>query len=257
MTTRLIDHSPAIAAAIRAAFRSSDACHCHGDGKLSETEVLFAFANQGIIHGADVHREDWLPIERVFRFSYLTTDRELERRGVRFLHDLTDWTYADLLALPNVGPAMADNIEAKMAKFGLLLKDGHPNRLAEAEEQKPASHMPLRDGNPDEIRQACAKGLLKIAMRLMNAGNSLIKQAGRATAGYEVGPQLRRHVTRRVPGHEEVARIMTPLREVERQECAIRKTAKKPTGRRRVADRQTVVREGKIIRGAFGDGRAA
>ena len=257
MTTNLRDHSPAVAAAIRKAFRSSDPCRCHGDGKLSETEVLFALADQGAIRGVDVEREDWLPIEHIFRFSYLTTHRELGRRGVRFLHDLTDWTYADLLALPYVGPSTVDQIEAKMAKFGLLLKDGHPNRLAEAEEQKPAPHMSVSGGSPDEIRQTCAKSLTKIAMRMLSAGTALLKQSARVTAGLGAAPNLRRQVTARGPCHEEIARIIAPLCEVERRERVGSRTAERRTGRPRDVDRPAVVHEGKVIRGAFGDGRAA
>jgi len=68
---------------------------------------------------------------------------------------------------------------------------------------------------------------------------------------------LKAFVTKRGPGHEEVARILTPLCEIERQEREASRPAKKRTGRRRDADRSAVVREGKVIRGAFGDGRAA
>ena len=258
MTTNLRDQSPAIAAAIRKAFRSSDPCHCHGDGKLSETEVLFALADQGAIRAVDVDREDWLPIEGMFRYGHSSFDRAMEHQGIRYFHELTAWTYADLLALPEVGPAMADKIEAQMAKFGLLLRDGSPNRLAEAEEQMPTPAMSVIDGSPYEIRQACAKAISKLAMQLLNDGTSLLRQAARVTAGHTAGPTLRRFIKRRAPGHEQVARIVAPLSDLERRELELSsRPTEKRTGRRRDADRPAIVREGKVIRGAFGDGRAA
>ena len=144
-----------------------------------------------------------------------------------------------------------------MAKYGLLLKDGNPNRLAEAEERVPAPHMSVIDGSPDEIRQACAKSLTKIAMRMLSAGTALLNQSARVTAGLGAAPNLRRQVTARVPCHEEIARIIAPLCEVERRERVESGSAKKRTGRPRDADRPAVVREGTVIRGAFGNGRAA
>ena len=205
-----------------------------------------------------MEREDWLPIERMFRYSgHGNFDRAMERQGIKYMHEVTALTYADLLALPDMGPAMVDKVEARMAKFGLLLKDGSPNRLAEAEEHAPAPHALVSDGNPDEIRQGSAKSLTKLGMHLLNVGTSLLGQSARIRSGERVGPRLKAFVTKRGPGHEEVARIVAPLSELEQREREASRPAKNRTGRCRDADRPAVVREGSVIRGAFGDGRAA
>ena len=251
MTTNLLDHSPAIAAAIRQAFGTSQPCHCHTEAKLSENEILYALANQRVIRAVDVDREDWLPLDRVWRFRCWDARNRLEERGVRYVHELTAWTYADLLALPGVGPYQVDSIEAKMAEFGLLLKDGHPNRIAEAEEREPTSPFPANGGSPDEIRTQTAKSLMKLARRYFDAGTSIMNRAIGVSTGKRSTPTLKNYVTRRMPGHEAIARIIGPLADLEARDAASRKLATKPRQGRVQATKRPLVREGRVIHGAF------
>ena len=246
MTTNLRDHSPAIVSAIHQIFSSSGPCHCHGDGKLSEDEILRALTDQRVIRATDVGRDDWLPLQRIFRFGFAAAQFGLERKGVRHVHQLTDWTYADLLALPGVGPASVDKIETTMAKYGLLLKDGRPNRLAEAAE---IDDVGAEEKSPEDIRGECSTALMKLAQQMFSAGTSLMNRAVRVSSGKPSAHPLKCYVKRAMPGHEAVARIIAPLMALE--------AARKPARRGRRRDAPPLVREGKVIRGAFGDGRAA
>ena len=262
MTTNLRDQSPAIAAAIRAAFRSSEPCHCHGDGKLSEAETLAAFVRSGHVRYADVSSPKFLPIsETLRRIRGQFSSYYLEQRGVHYLSQLEAWTYADLLSLNGVGAVTATAIEAEMAKYGLALKDGDPRRFQHLIEDEPEPEGRVIDGTPDEIRAACAKDLIRLGQQLTTKGGALMKFGVRTSLRERVGGALKNAAKVGIKIEREALGIAEVLHDLERRETTSRKGSTTRPDRRGVAggrpERLSLVHEGTVIRGAFDDGRAA
>ena len=141
MKTNLIAQSAAIADAIHFAFRGSSACHCHGDGKLSETELLDALCRRGHVHYADTGKQA-LDILRLLHFGGGNPSYSLRQRGVNYLPQLQEWTFADLIALRGVGVTFATQIEFTMSRYGLALKDGPGDR----ERHNPAKRLDFAVG---------------------------------------------------------------------------------------------------------------
>ena len=142
--------------AIHDAFRGTDSCHCEGDGKLSENELVRLLAMRGTIPIDLLDGPLSVTIDEIGDSYYSGRNRVPKERQmphtvvrklghkVRFLHELRDWTYADVLALGEVGPQSVRQVERAMAAFGFLLKDGDPALLEpeiepETVEQAPAS----------------------------------------------------------------------------------------------------------------------
>ena len=70
MFHELRNHSPAIVAAIREAFTGARACHCQGDGKLSENELLEALVHMHAVRGGDFYDPELFSIKLIRDFSW-------------------------------------------------------------------------------------------------------------------------------------------------------------------------------------------
>ena len=255
MTTNLIDHSPAVVAAIHEAFHLSQPCHCTDrDGKLSEDELLDVLVRHRYIHYADLHNLECLPIrDLMYRFPN-DCCYELEKAGVSYLPQLTDWTYTDLLRLPDVGPAKADATEALMARFGLMLKDSNPRRLAElqAEQQEEEAEPEARRlaGTPKDIRETVAKELVNLAQRMMSLNVTLMKQAIRIAAGEKAAGMLGKTLRCSLDAQREARSLIRPLRSLEDQE-ATPKPVKPRRPRATAKPAPRVEHRGSVVTGAF------
>ena len=131
MTTET--ESQRLVALIHSAFNRSDPCHCHGDGKLSEHELLASLARRRIVLPRDF--VDILAPKGILlddmawgKMSYAhfpsTVVHDLRRINITHLEQLPTVTYSDLMALPGVGRVAVDKVERAAALFGVLLKDG-------------------------------------------------------------------------------------------------------------------------------------
>lgn len=180
-----------LVAAIHSAYAGSSACHSQGDGKLSETEILRLLAVRQIIPLSVFAGTEGLTINQAF-------DDQLSRhaqnalmwglRGrVEFLTELTDWSFADLVGVPRIGPAAASEIERAMARYGLLLKDGDPALLekaqASSDDAVTDSGQLATQGTPEEIAEACARSLIEIGNEIIRDGTSLLRFSGQIVFG--------------------------------------------------------------------------
>ena len=156
MKPNLIANSAALAAAIHYEFGGSAACHCHGHGKLSEAEVLDGLCQRGFIHHADAGKQA-LDVNVVLsEVRGYTIRQDLRKRGVKYLPQLQDWTFADLLALPGVVVGDARRVEFIMSRYGIALKDGDPSRYRHLFEQEKKQEPDGRPSarTPDEETRA-------------------------------------------------------------------------------------------------------
>ncbi len=212
-----------IVAGVRAAFRGAGACHCHTVAKLGEEDVLNSLARQGVVSLGDIHGIAAITIgllsqERFYGgFGKLNNNatRALSQR-VKYLVDLQEFTFADLLALPEMGRAAARSVESVMAEFGLLLKDGDPAFLEAVREEKQKEGRlpaPPSDQSPEDIRMTTARALMELAAAMMRDGASLTKTAAKIGFGDpRVAAALTRYTTEhKQSGYEEVARIAAPF----------------------------------------------
>ena len=248
MTSTLIEQSPVLVQAIHEAFSGSDACHCHGDGKLSEEEVLAAMVHLCHVAVADVQREELLPIERVLRgvrFNFQLSCA-LNEHGLKFLPQFEAWTFNDLLRLNGVGGKTAVAIEAAMAKYGLALKDGDPRRYRHLLQEKPGPECPVIDLPPDQIREYCAKELMSAGQQLLQFGASIFKYGLRASRRERIGLPLKKTVKTGYGIQAVLRSVSEVLHDVEKSEAASRPLTKR--GPRVPAEAQ---QRGNVITGAF------
>lgn len=195
VTTNLIEHSAAVVAAIREAFQDSTPCHCLSrDGKLSEKELLDALIRNRHVHVGDLDNIECLPISELMWRMKSDASSELYRHGIRYLPELTVYSYVELLRVPGIGSVKADAIEVLMAKYGLMLRGADPRRLAALQEEEPEPEARHIEATPREIRETCARELVTIAQRLLQHSGALMKSAFRATAGERVSAALKNSI---------------------------------------------------------------
>ena len=225
-----------IVAGVRAAFRGAASCHCHTVAKLGEEEVLNYLARQGVVTLGDIHGINAITIELLWQerhhggFGKFTnaTARALGAR-VKYLADLQEFTFGDLLAIPEMGRAAARSVERVMAGFGLLLKDGDPAFLEAVREEKQAEGRlpaPPSDQSPEEIRVSTARALIELGATMMRDGASLTKTAAKIGFGdTRVAAALSRYTSEhKQSAYEEVARIAAPFLALEASEKSRRNT---------------------------------
>ena len=246
MTSTLIEQSPALVRAIHQVFHDSDPCFCHNVGKLSEQEVVEALVRHHHVAVADARQENILPVRRLFDKLRQSPWLKLERAGAKFLPDLQSWAYADLLRLDGVGCITATEIEAEMARHGLVLKDGDPRRFQHLLEDEPEPDRATVALPPDEIRGHCAKELIDSGQRLIQTGATLINFAVRANKRVRVGGALKNSLKVGVRIVREVESVVNLLHSFEQREAASRPLPK-PSPRVPAEARQ----QGNVITGAF------
>ncbi len=251
MTTKLIDHSPALVQAIKDIFHRAKACHCQGDGKLSENEVLEQLVLHHYVTYAAANQPKFLPIDEALSdvrdwpgYQMRTTYH------VNYLPELEAWTYADLLRLRGIGPVSATAIEAEMAKYGLALKDGDPNRYAHLlVPQSDTAAVPEMKGTPDEIRRKCAKELIQIGKRLLTHGGTLIGYSIRIGTRERIGGHVTKHAETCLRAHGETVSVGNVLQALEAREATSKPVAKRGRRARRVGGE--IVQQGTVVTGAF------
>lgn len=242
----LIEHSPALVRAIHEVFRNSEACHCHGDGKLSEKEVLSALVRQRHVTAADAQQQYVLPVREMFHRLRESPWLVLERAGVRHLQDLQSWTYTNLLELDRIGPTTATAIEAEMSKHGLALKDGDPSRYRQLLEDEQKSERRMADLPPDEIREHCANGLMSAGQQLLRHSAVFIRYGARSSRRVRVGRPLKKTIKAGINAIQEIENIAYLLHDLEQRE-AVSRPLSKPGSRIPAEARQ----QGNVITGAF------
>ena len=228
MTSKLIDESPALVRAIRDAFTGSAVCHCHSEGKLSETELLASLVHYRHVEFADVNSIECLPIYQLMgRTSFPCF--QLERAGVKFLPQLTAWTVPQLLKIDRIGAVQVEMIEVMMARYGLALQGTDPRRLAQLQQEEKAEvETPPIEGTPEEIRAICAKELVAVAQRLQGYSASLMRQAVRAGAGDRVSGTLSKTIKASYRVHRAALGLVKPLRDLEQRGAKPRAEKSKP-----------------------------
>ena len=245
MRTKLIAQSAALAEAIHYTFRGSAACHCHGNGKLSENELMDALCRRGFIHRADAGKQDLDISGALEDVRGSNPSYHLRERGVNYLPQLQEWTFADLMALPDVGVTSARRIEFIMSRYGFALKDGDPSRyqhLFEQEEKQEPDGRPIAR-SPDEDRAIATKELVRIGQRMLAVGGTFVKTAARLSARSKIGGALLNSVRSVERINQDAMVIAGVVSQLERQETAI----KKAKGRRRPA----VTEQGNVVTGNF------
>ena len=169
---------------------------------------------------------------------------------VRFLHELTEWTYGDLLKLGDVGPRSVDQTEAAMAAFGFLLKDGDPALLET--EPEPEIEVKARGSDPNEVRETCSKGLMQLATNMARDASSLIRFAGKiGIDDTRVSGLLKKYAQRyKQTSHQEVLRVAGPWISMVDSKRARKKPARKQPREKRTPAR--AMTEGNVVRAVFG-----
>ena len=241
--SKLIEQSPALVEAIHEVFNQSAPCHCRGPGKLSEDEVLEALVRLRYVAVPDVRQESVLDIERLFDSP---SSYEIRGAGVKSLIQLEAWTFADLLRLSNIGHVKAAAIEASMAKYGLKLKDGNPDRYRHLLEDESTTKRPVADLPPDEIRQHCAREIIAVGQRLVQHSAVLMKYGLRANNRVRVGAPLKKTLNTGVNAYRELLTTADLLHELEKREGTV-KRVKRRGSRVPAAARQ----QGNVVTGAF------
>ena len=219
-----------IVSGVRAAFRGAASCHCHTVAKLGEDDVLNALAREGVVSLGDIHGIGAITIELLVQERFYGGFGKLNNNArwalgkrVKYLVDLQEFTFGDLLALPGMGRAAARSVEEVMAEFGLLLKDGDPAFLEAVREDKQKEGRlpaPPGDQSPEEIRMTTARALIELGAAMMRDGASLTKTAAKIGFGDpRVAAALTRYTTEhKQGGYEEVARIAAPFLALEAAE---------------------------------------
>ena len=229
MTTEMIPARD-IVAGVRAAFRGAGSCHCHTVAKLGEDDLLNELARQGVVSLGDIHGINAITIGLLSRERFYGGFGKLNNSAahalsqrVKYLVDLQEFTFGDLLALPDMGRAAARSVEEVMAEFGLLLKDGDPAFLEAVREDKQAEGRlpaPPSDQSPEDIRMTTARALIELGAAMMRDGASLTKTAAKIGFGDpRVGAALTRYSTEhKESAANEVARIAAPFLALEAAE---------------------------------------
>ena len=250
MKPNLIANSAALAEAIHYEFAGPAACHCHDGAKLSEAEMLDGLCRRGFIHHADAGKQA-LDVQYAFSgkpgYAFV---RALKGRGVNYLPQLMEWTFADLLALPGFVLRDARHVEFIMSRFGLSLKDGDPSRyehLFDQEKKLEPDGKPI-ERTPDEERATAMKQLVKIGQRMLGQGGSLINAATRLSGRKKIGGGLINSVRAANRINQDAMVIANVVSNLERRETA----TKKVKGRRRKAVKQ----QGNVVLGAFAESAA-
>ncbi len=249
-----------IVAAIDSAYDSSSVCHCQTDGKLSKDELMRLLVVREIIPLSFFNGVDAVTIREAFHAHEWGRQRscvyELAKR-LHFVTELTEWTFADLLTLPQVGRGSAREVERIMATYGLLLKDGDPALLAKTEEgdsdDAVGTLLSATGGTPEEITNACAKALLKIGNEVIRDGVSLLKFSGEVAFGdsKQTPSYLKRYIHKRKQSqYEEVRRVVASWLALLEANRARGKGAAK----RQPTNRPAVEAEDNVVRAAFGQG---
>ena len=250
MTITLKGHSQQLVMAIREVFHRAQPCRCQGDGKLSESEVLAALVRLGHVHYADANDPRFLPISEIEHGAGFHASWELGRHGVHFLPQLESWSFADLLKLDRIGPAAAAKIEAAMAKYGLSLRDGDPNRYRHLLEQEPEAQAegPAITGTADDVRQACRKDLMNLSEVFLRHGISLARYAVRVPSNKPLAGRLKDSARKAIGYGHQVIGLANILHELERRE-ATAPPVPTPDQRRVV---RAAARPSNVIPGRFG-----
>ena len=229
-------------AGIHDAFYGAQACHCHTVPKLGHDELINALLAQGVIPPSQgfAGRPPAIEASRgVFSYNVIWA---LQRAGVRFLDELTEWTYADLLRLDRVSRRMVEEVQRGLARFGLTLKDSHPAILDHpSPEPERAPREPSRRPaeTPAEIRANAFGALFKLGSTVMRDGASLVRVAGRVGAGEPQAGRLREYITKGNQACvEQVAAIVAPLIDLEDAERAAAKARAKAARRQPPAPAQ-------------------
>ena len=261
MKTEMIKATDLVGA-IHDAFRSADSCHCQEDGKLSEVELTRLLAMRDIIPATLLSGPLSLTLDEVGdgyyrRNNLIPREKRIPQtvvRGVsgkaRFLHDLRDWTYGDLLKLAGVGAQAIEQTERAMAAFGFLLKDGDPARLEPEPEPETEGQAPTAD--PGEVSEACAEELIALATEMVRDGASLMKFAGRmGIDDTRVAGLLKKYTQRnKQTSHQKVMRVAGPwIAMVDSERARQKERAKRSAAKRATRPVQT---EGNVVRAAFG-----
>ena len=249
MKNKLIAHSAALTDVIHTCFGGSGACHCHGDGKLSETELINELCRRGVIHYADAGKQA-LGIDIVLSDDLMYGHRRaLIKQGVKYLPQLQEWTFADLLALPDANVRIVRRIEFTMSRYGLALKDGDPSRYRQLfEEQRKAEQAPEPDGRPaartpDGERAKAARELVKVGQRMAGQAASLINTAIRLTGRKKVGGGLINAVRAADRVNQDAAVLAGVISRLESRETVIKKLGR--------PGRKAITEEGNVVTGAF------
>lgn len=248
--------------AIHDAFRGSDACHCEEDGKLSEDELMRLLAMREIIPATLLSGPLSVTIAEISdgwsRTRHMVPhDRRLpetvvrQLRGkVRFLHELTGWTYGDLLALGGVGPRAVEQTERAMAAFGFLLKDGDPALLEP--EPEPEITAEAHTADPDKVRETCSEGLMQLATEMARDASTLIRFASKMGADdTRVSGLLKKYAQRyKQTNFQKVLRVAGPWIAMVDSKRARKKPARKQSQGKRAA--VPALTEGNVVHAAFG-----
>ncbi len=257
--------SQAIMAAVYHAYHRADPCHCHGSSKLSEGEILAVFIKKGLVAVADTPHQDALSVENLVAAGALSYDEEstLRTLGITHLPELRFWTRYQILRVPSFGERKADQAEHLAAKFGVLLADGDPVLLEHVKQTGGISseddgwrgaHPRKVPETPEEIRSACANGLLRLASQLVADGSSLSRIASRVSANIGKRSQtgeIRRYMTREQTSTEHVRTITRAFMEMIDAKKPGRRT-KREQSPQHVAAPVVVESEGNVVRAAFG-----
>ncbi len=249
-----------LATAIHDAFRGRDACHCQGDGKLSEAEFrTFLFA-EGILTADDLPQAQLAidgTLARRFLDHNITYPLE-HRHGVRSLSELRHWRLADLLRLEGVGPVKATEAEKKLALLGISLADGDPALIGQARREQAAERRAERnpvpsDLTPEETRETAATAVFKLGEQASRDGASLMRFAYRLASGKKVAAVMKKYVTNESAYFEGLRRVVAPLAKIEEAESARKKATKQPPKRTKARTTRAVVEtQDNVVRAAFG-----
>ena len=229
-------------AAIADAFRGQAACHCEGDGKLSEDELRLMLFTEGVVgqeHVPDARSKalalDGRIADRLLKHGHSWT---LGNAGLKSLAELTTWRLCDLARLEHMSTNKAKQIERALAGFGLLMVDGDPALIEQARqerEDKRQAEQKKRDipvTTPEGIRSVAAARLMEMSTQAMSNSAALAKFAYRVALAEKVVGRMKVYAGRSdAVFADDMSRLFADLFDLEANEAAQKKAAKKPVRR--------------------------
>lgn len=235
-------------AAITNVFRGQAACHCQGDGKLSEDELRLMLFTEGVVgqeHVPDA-RSKALELDGRIAGRLLQHGHSwaLKRAGIKSLAELTTWRFCDLVRLDRISTHKAKQIERALAGFGLLMKDGNPDliervrqeREGERQEQQKKRDIPV--ATPGGIRSAATDRLMEMSENAMRDFTALVKIANLVALGKKATGRINVYARRNDAAHaDHMRRLFADLFDLEASESARKKAPKKPARRPAPAER--------------------
>lgn len=168
--------------AIRGAYRSADACHCHTVAKLGADELLERLVRQRVLPDTAVFGKNGIHVDNIPDEELAGLRRHAFRHiGVEYLVEATQYSRDELLRYPNWGRAKVGVLERILARRGMTLRGADPAVIDQiAQEEEAERRMAATgDGAQAESVEEALEGLIELGRSLLDDGQLLLNAAAR------------------------------------------------------------------------------